>query len=79
MERDVRDVCVVQAMGTVAHNRRFTSVELAEFAGVSREWARSVIRKWERDNLLECDASGNRPWTYFPTPAGWAIIEASHE
>lgn len=78
---DIDSLHIIEAIGTVAHNRRFTAVELAECCGVSREWARAVIRKWEHDGLLECDddKEEQRPRTFFPTPAGWAIIEASHE
>jgi DNA-binding IscR family transcriptional regulator len=72
---------IVQAMGTVAHNRRFTSAELASYAGVPPEMARAVIRKWKKDGLLEycLGHQGGGPFTYFPTPAGWAIIEAACE
>lgn len=81
MKRDTQERNIIQAIGTVAHNRRFTAGELAEYCGVPREWARSVIRKWEHDGLLECDddKEEQRPRTFFPTPAGWAIIEAACE
>ena len=39
---------IVQAMGTVAHNRRFTSAELAAYAGVPPEMARAAQKlAWE--------------------------------
>jgi hypothetical protein len=64
-----RDLCRV---GTVAHNRAFSTRDLSEYLGKD---AGPMVRRMRREGMLT-KASAR---TYYPTKKGWRDIENACE
>jgi hypothetical protein len=62
----------LEKLGTLAHNRRFTPSELDQWAG---RGSSAHIATWLKEGLIEKEGRGS----YFPTPKGFARIEALWE
>lgn len=58
------------ALGTLAHNRRFTVAEVSRYIGCD---ARKDVAQLHRKGFVERVSPGR----YFPTRRGWAWIERS--
>jgi hypothetical protein len=59
------------ALGTIAHNRRFSARDLSSYLQISSAEASNKIRQLVTVGFLERTGPGE----YFPTRAGWAWIE----
>lgn len=65
--RSPRMIC---AIGTLAHNRSFSIRDLTEYTGVD---ASALVRRMTRAGQLSRVSRGQ----YFPTSAGWNLIEVA--
>lgn len=65
---------VLKALGTMAHNRSFTTAELSEYAGVQ---ASGFVRGWLQRGLLEKTGREGNANLYFPTGELWLMIEGA--
>ncbi len=57
-------------IATVAHNRPFTSRDLAEYRGLSTATATAIVKKLVKGKMLRKVPDG-----WYPTSMGWDWIE----
>jgi DNA-binding MarR family transcriptional regulator len=58
---------LLQALGTLAHNRPFSARDVTEYVGIN---GANAVRRLVRKGLVT-----RVPGGYFPTPKGWEAIE----
>lgn len=62
---------ILRAMGTICHNRRCTSHDIAQHTNRHASTLGAGLLELMREELIERDDAK----TFFPTPKGWALLE----